>query len=104
MGEMLYKGLNLELEATETTVPPEEAEDSDDDNLQGKRGLAPVEKKENRDYRSEILNYVAGRFDKTGALVEAVAPSAHENFTALSKKLRAELALAAWRKSILQGS
>lgn len=110
--EILCKGLSFELQRTEVTAPEEEdesdAEEEDEDPLeQAMKNLSKANaelskiKAEPKDFRSELLNYIAGRVDKQGLLSRAPALSAHENYTELNMKIRAEVARCAWRRALL---
>lgn len=117
--EVLCNGLAFELEKTQTTTIEEDPElllevdsnaeeqtesnDRDKGGDKSKNNEGTHMKFETTDYRSEILNYVADRFDKKGMISGDPAFSQHENYIVFNRRLRAEIALAAWRKALLQG-
>jgi len=124
--EFLCKGLSCELEQTEvspqdTHAEPDGTEGFDDGGGGGSahpvlKGVvvaavaeeaAPVVEEVEEvvvleDYRSEILNYVAGVRDKHGDLTDDLAPVGHNSYALLARKVRTEVALVAWRRALLQ--
>lgn len=97
--DILQEGLSLQLtpmELNETDYEVEVRVNPPEGDLTTKVKITYEQMR--TDYRSEMLKYIAGCLGSSGE-----PPVEHDNYSALNLKVRAEFALAGWRRALLQG-